>query len=281
MNDIELVELQHVLCNIAHRAGQAILSIYTSSDEVAVTAKADHSPLTQADTLAHALIKTGLAEITPDIPVLSEESRPADITQRHNWRQYWLVDPLDGTKEFLRRNGEFTVNIALIEDGHPILSVVEAPAWNEAFSARRNSTAFSYQPVFSGSSLQFGTRCELHSACWQPGQLLRILTSRSHGRGAGAEWLEKLPRHQLSPLGSSLKLCRIASGDADLYLRLGPTSEWDTAAGQLILECAGGEVVDMSDDGPGKALGYNQRKTLLNPWFMACAAGVKALFETL
>lgn len=242
---------------LAQRAGQAIMTIYQSDafqQAAAVTQKSDNSPLTQADVAAQQLISAGLARLTPDVPQLSEEAALTPWSLRQQWQRYWLIDPLDGTKEFLQRNGEFTVNIALIEAGAPILGVVYAPALQLMYSA----DVVAQQAYCNGQPIH--TQPTLCS-----NGPLRILVSRSHASSADTQGAGTL--HTLIPLGSSLKFCHIAHGQADLYRRLGPTSEWDTAAGQAILEAAGGAVTTLD----GQPLRYNQKPELLNPHFIARA----------
>jgi 3'(2'), 5'-bisphosphate nucleotidase len=244
---------------IAARAGSAILEIYNS--DFAVELKADRSPLTQADRAAHRIIVDGLERLPVRLPVLSEESADSDIEGRRQWGRYWLVDPLDGTKEFVKRNGEFTVNIALIEGHQPVLGVVTAPVLGTAYAGAVGSGAF---------KLAAGTRrpIEVRRPAAQP---LRVVGSRSHASPELHAFLETLGPHELKPMGSSLKICLVAEGEADLYPRLGLTSEWDTAAAQAILISAGGSMMDLK----GQPLIYNARKTLLNPYFLALGDDIR------
>lgn len=239
---------------LAREAGEAIMRIYAG--DFAVERKDDDSPLTAADIAAHRVIVSGLDALTPDIPVLSEESaEQAAWGERRNWTRYWLVDPLDGTREFVKRNGEFTVNIALIEDGAPTLGVVHAPALDETYWA------------WSGGEAQFATKYRSGNLrTRQRATPLVVAGSRSHGDPRMGAALDRLGAHELLALGSSLKFCRTARGEADLYIRYGPTSEWDTAAGQCVLEQAGGAVRRMD----GSVLAYNSKESLLNPDFLAC-----------
>ena len=237
---------------IAQAAGRAILEIYESDFEVET--KADHSPLTAADRAAHQLIIQELARLTPDIPVWSEESATIPYEQRSQWSQFWLVDPLDGTKEFIKRNGEFTVNIALVEEHQPLLGVVHVPVKGMDYFAARGVGAFR-EIDGARETIKVNSRA---------GVPVRVVGSRSH-RGASLEnFLQQLGPHEMVPMGSSLKICLVASGDADIYPRLGPTSEWDTAAAQAVVECAGGHVVDLD----GEALQYNTKADVLNPFFL-------------
>jgi len=240
---------------IAREAGTAILAIYR--DEFAVEHKEDASPLTAADLAAQRVIAAGLARIAPDVPVLSEEARAAPWEQRRTWSRYWLVDPLDGTREFVKRNGEFTVNIALIEGHRPVLGVVLAPVTGELYAAADGQGAWLQQ--HSGGQWQpIGVRTLAAPAV--------VAGSRSHGNDTH-EFLGTLlgTPYQPFPMGSSLKFCLIARAVADLYLRLGPTSEWDTAAAQCVLEQAGGAVLDLA----GEPLRYNTEESVLNPEFLA------------
>ncbi len=239
---------------LARRAGSAIMDIYVGGFDV--TRKADASPVTAADLAADRVILAGLAELTPGIPVLTEETQAPSWEQRRQWRRYWLVDPLDGTREFVKRNGEFTVNIALIEDHRPVLGVVLAPVSGDLYAAARDIGAMR-EAVPGAIPQPIGTRKAMLP--------LRVAGSRSHGSARQLAMLERIGPHELMPLGSSLKFCVIARGDADLYLRLGPTSEWDTAAAQCVLEEAGGSLVGLD----GEPFRYNTRESLLNPEFIA------------
>jgi 3'(2'), 5'-bisphosphate nucleotidase len=251
-----LARLLPAIKEIARRAGHAILEVYGTDFEA--RAKADDSPLTEADLRAHQLIVEELSSITPELPVLSEESASeVSAKQRAGWNRYWLVDPLDGTKEFVARNGEFTVNIALIQGKRPILGVVHIPV---------SDTTYSGIPG-SGAWREANERPPSPISVRRPARpVLRVLGSRSHGSPRLAEALGALGPHELISAGSSIKLCLVAEGSADLYPRLGPTSEWDIAAGQAVVEAAGGQVVDLID---AQALRYNARPTLLNPDFLA------------
>jgi 3'(2'), 5'-bisphosphate nucleotidase len=236
---------------IARQAGEAILEIYTS--EFAVTRKDDDTPLTQADLAAHRLILERLGNLEPRLPCLSEESAQIPYSVRRSWTRYWLIDPLDGTKEFVKRNGEFTVNIALIEEGAPILGVVHAPALRLCYCAARGLGAF---------RVRDGARQAIHTRRTPPQPTLVV--SKSHRDAALDAFLARLPPHQAVSRGSSLKFCLVAEGAADFYPRTGPTSEWDTAAGQCIAEAAGAQVLTLPDWQP---LRYNRKDSLLNPSF--------------
>jgi 3'(2'), 5'-bisphosphate nucleotidase len=261
----DLDALAPEIAKLAERAAKAILDVYES--DFAVQHKDDRSPLTAADLAAHHLIVDGLAALTPEIPVLSEESSGIAWATRSTWTRYWLVDPLDGTREFVKRNGEFTVNIALIDDHEPVLGVVQTPVGGELAVAWRGGGSWIGTP--GGKPRRAKTRPRASP--------LVIAGSRSHASERETELLARLGHSAKLPLGSSLKFLRIAAGDADLYLRLGPTSEWDTAAGQCVLEEAGGVVLDMR----GEPLRYNTRESVLNPDFVAIGdadADFSALF---
>ena len=246
------------LIAIAREAGSAIMRVYAG--HIAVESKDDNSPLTEADLAAHRVIVQGLQKLTPAIPVLSEESADIPYAIRSQWPQYWLVDPLDGTREFIKRNGEFTVNIALIEGDRSVLGVVYAPARDLLYYADE-----------SGAWKQQGAEaaCRIKVRPLDPGQIT-IAGSRSHADARLARFIDnvekKLSAVNLISMGSSLKICMVAEGAADLYPRLGLTSEWDTAAAQCVLERAGGVLLDMQ----GNTLRYNSKDSLLNPEFFAC-----------
>lgn len=252
---VDLAELARGACALARSAGRAILEIYES--DFAVQHKDDKSPLTAADLAAHRAIVDGLKVLTPRIPALSEEAaEQVPWNVRREWSRYWLVDPLDGTREFVKRNGEFTVNIALIEEHAPVLGVVFAPVLDEMYWGWRGGHAYA-------ESRARGGRVELRTR--PRATPLIVAGSRSHADPRTLAALEKLGPHELRPLGSSLKFCRAAHADVDLYIRYGLTSEWDTAAGQCVLEQAGGGV-SLTD---GSALRYNTKESLLNPDFLA------------
>jgi 3'(2'), 5'-bisphosphate nucleotidase len=238
---------------IAHAAAQDILAVYES--RFAVAHKDDASPVTAADLAAHRRIVDGLRGLTPGIPVLSEESPAAEIAARRDWSTLWLVDPLDGTREFVKRNGEFTVNIALVEDGIATLGVIQQPVTGALWHGAPGLGAFRRH-----GSEDIALHAQIPAAA-----PLRIAASRSHRDARTQAVLDALPGSQVLGCGSSLKFCRLAEGELDLYPRFGPTSEWDTAAGQAILEAAGGAV----QDARGRPLRYNQRDTLLNGDFVA------------
>lgn len=241
--------------SIAEQAGLAILEIY-KQDRIGISTKADESPITEADRKSNQVVCTALMGLSTEIPILSEESLKVGYTERKKWLQYWLVDPLDGTKEFINRNDDFTVNIALIKNDQPVLGVVLAPVFNELYFAVKGQGAFQILP--DGSFKELKTR-----QLPEDGRV-RCLISRSH-LGKESEIIRHLlPKVDLVPMGSSLKFCHIANGNSDFYLRVKPTSEWDTAAAQLILEESGGFVLNFQ----GKPLQYN-KESILNPSFVA------------
>lgn len=237
---------------IAELAARCILEIYET--DFAVEHKEDKSPLTAADTCANDIIVSALSELTPDIPILSEESAEIDYDERAQWPLFWLVDPLDGTREFVKRNGEFTVNIALIHQQQPVLGVVSVPVTNETYSACRGHGA--YKREATQTSKPISVRQHISGP-------LRVAISRSNQNDLVKAFLNRLPEHDITELGSSLKGCVIAEGKLDLYARLGPTCEWDTGAMQCIVEEAGGQITDTSLN----PLRYN-KASLLNPEFL-------------
>lgn len=250
------------LCRIAEVAGQEIMAVYRDGGET--WQKDDQSPLTEADLRADRVIRQGLAQHFPGVFILSEESVSAGPRDAE---RFFLVDPLDGTKEFLKRNGEFTVNIALIENGEPMAGVVLAPALDELFYAARGLGAWKRDST--------GLR-PIATAHRSPTDPLRVMGSRSHGADKLNAWLATLKNeHTFVAAGSSLKFCRIAEGQADIYPRFGPTSQWDTAAAQAVLEVAGGAVTDLQ----GTPLCYGLDRPVLNPEFVA--VGSPALLQLL
>ena len=249
-----------MLCNrcveIAREAGRKILQIYNTDFDI--EHKDDKTPLTNADMASHDTIVAALSRLTPDIPVLSEESAALPFEQRSRWDVYWLVDPLDGTREFIKRNGEFTVNIALIDNHKSVLGVIHVPVLDVDYFAYSGGGAFKSE--HGGQSQAIGVK-RLQA------NKLTVAGSRSHGSEAMQKFMKKLSASydqiDMLSMGSSLKFCLVAEGKADLYPRLGLTSEWDTAAAQCIVEQAGGYVTktDMSE------LQYNTKDSLLNPFF--------------
>jgi 3'(2'), 5'-bisphosphate nucleotidase len=249
MKPAELIE---PVVAIAHEAGDEILKVYATDFDV--QAKDDDSPLTQADMASHRVIDAELRRLTPDIPIISEESGLPAFEERSQWPVYWLIDPLDGTKEFVNRNGEFTVNIALIEGNRPVFGVVHVPVQRKTYTGCEGVGAAVREDGESRSIRVSG----------KSASPVRVVGSRSH-RGASLDaYLEKIGDVEMLPMGSSLKFCVVAEGGADIYPRLGPTSEWDTAAAQAVVEQAGGAVVKLD----GKPLDYNAKDDILNPHFL-------------
>jgi 3'(2'), 5'-bisphosphate nucleotidase len=249
----DLHALSVALMPIVERAGAAIMRIYDAG--FTVQRKDDNSPLTLADLESQRIIIEGLQQITPDIPILSEESAQAPWAERQRWRELWVVDPLDGTREFVKRNGEFTVNVALVVEHEPVLGVVAAPAQGALFWGASGLGAYSYP--------RGAAQTQIHVS--KPHLPLRIVGSRSHASAETADYLARLAPHVMRGIGSSLKFCLVASGEAELYPRFGPTSEWDTAAGQALLEAAGGHVTRLD----GHRLRYNCRESVINGDFLA------------
>ena len=255
-------EYLDLMTGLARKAGAEILGVYRDED-FGIETKDDSSPLTRADLAAHRVIVDGLAESAPDVPVLSEESANVSWEERKSWDRYFLVDPLDGTKEFISRNGEFTVNIAYIEHGVPVAGVVYVPVKNVLYRAD--------QADGLATVTRDNRELPIRIRRIREEEPLVIVASRRHGGDALENCLavldEYFPAVETTNMGSSLKLCLIAEGKADLYPRLAPTSEWDTAAAQAIVEAAGGRVVDIELN----TLRYNSKADLLNPYFYVLA----------
>jgi 3'(2'), 5'-bisphosphate nucleotidase len=259
MNEIkhqELEELTSEILKISCQAGDRILEIYET--DFSVENKSDNSPLTAADMAAHNTICEQLTKLTPSIPILSEESSHISFSDRQKWNQYWLVDPLDGTREFIKRNGEFSVNIALIEDHCSIMGVIHIPVTGISYTASINNGAYKHES--NGDKTQISVR---HTNA----DKITVAGSRSHGNDRQKEFINKLDQPEILAIGSSLKFCLVAEGKADIYPRFGPTSEWDSGAAQAIVEEAGGMVVDMNF----QQLKYNTKESLLNPEFLVIA----------
>lgn len=257
--------LMEQVLEIAKLAGAEIMQIYARDFEI--TDKSDASPLTEADLAAHNTIIKGLKAIS-DLPILSEESATISWEERSQWQQYWLVDPLDGTKEFIKKNGEFTVNIALIDQGQPVLGVVYAPALEQSFMGINGQGA--WREIDQ-------QRSPMRASPHKDGETWKVVGSRSHQSPEIATLLDALPgQTELVAMGSSLKLCLVACNEAHLYPRIGPTSEWDTAAAHAVVIAAGGQVTSLSEDNPAAdvlsgstpPLLYNQKESLLNPYFL-------------
>jgi len=239
------------ICQLAREAGDAIMQVYNAPTPPDVTRKSDDSPVTAADIAAHKVIVAGLLALSPQIPVLSEED-PAEWQVRQHWKKYWLVDPLDGTKEFIKRNGEFTVNIALIEEGKPVLGVVYAPVLDVMYSAAEGKAW----------KEEGGHKEQIQVRNARPPL---VVISRSHAKSDTElkEYLDQMGEHQTTAIGSSLKFCLVAEGSAQLYPRFGPTNIWDTGAGHAVALAAGAHVHDWQ----GKTLDYTPRESFLNPGF--------------
>lgn len=245
------------ILDVARLAASAIMEIRTHKN-YKVRNKSDHSPVTEADMKAHQILEAGLKKIKPGIPVLSEEGDNIPYEERKHWPLFWLIDPLDGTKEFIKGSKDFTVNIALIEHHQPVLGVVVAPALEHYYWGSRALGAYfqeegqSPERIYARDELVFP---------------LKVAVSRSHGHDS-EKWnalMERFKGVEFVYRGSALKICLVAKGEVDLYPRLGPTGEWDTAAGQSILEAAGGKLVDLW----GRSFKYNARDTLVNEGFFA------------
>ena len=249
---------------IVEDAGAAILKVYETDFEIET--KSDESPLTQADLAAHQVIVAGLQALTPQIPIISEESAPPPFAERSQWARYWLVDPLDGTKEFVNRNGEFTVNIALIDGHEAVFGVVGVPVQNKVYVGDVHQS----EPGLRAYVEINGAKHTLPATPYdEDAKAVRVVASRNHGGERLENYLAELASQfdecERRPVGSSLKLCVLAEGGADIYPRLGPTSEWDIGAAQAVLTAAGGGVYRPD----GEPLAYNTKESLLNPEFLA------------
>ena len=248
LKDIDL----ETVVTITKEAGEAIIQIYTK--DFTIVYKEDESPLTEADTKANAIICTALEKLYPTIPIMSEENKQTAYEIRKSWEYYWCIDPIDGTKEFIKKNGEFTVNIALIHKDTPVLGVVYAPALNIVYKAKKGAGAY-----------KNNQKLPLHTNK-HPGKKLFVVASKSHLSQETQEFIDNLPTQQVEQvsIGSSLKLCMVATGEADIYPRLAPTMEWDTAAADAIAREAGKKTYQF---GTEKPIVYN-KENLLNPWFV-------------
>lgn len=250
---MELADLIEPVVALARRAGDAILEVYATDFDV--QAKEDDSPLTLADMASHRVIDAGLRALTPDLPIISEESGLPEFSERGQWSRYWLIDPLDGTKEFVKRNGEFTVNIALIDNHRSVLGVVHVPVTNKTYTGCEGA----------GSTVQLNDdAAQKIQVAKTSSSAVRVVGSRSHRGSSLDAYFEALGEVELLPMGSSLKFCLVAEGNADIYPRLGLTSEWDTAAAQAVVEQAGGAVLELD----GQPLAYNTKEDILNPHFL-------------
>lgn len=248
------------ICEIAIDAGKAILEIYNSDLDFGVEAKSDDSPLTIADKKANDIIVAGLEKLKEQYPIISEENKLLDYEERKDFTSFWLVDPLDGTKEFIKKNGEFTVNIALVHNGSPVLGVVYTPVLEELFYASKDNGAYKKLPHEEAKKITANPFS-------MQDQSLRVICSRSHLNDETQAFVDALSTPELVSKGSSLKFLMLSEGKAELYPRLAPTMEWDTGAAHIILEEAGGAVIN---NDTGKPLSYN-KESLLNPFFIAYA----------
>ncbi len=246
--------LQHIIA-LVKQAGKEILQV-AESCEIDIRCKQDNTPVTNADLAANQLIVRTLQQITPEIPVLSEETKPLSFSQRQHWQRYWLIDPLDGTREFIDNNGEYSINIALIEGHCSVLGVIYAPVQGVIYYANKGGGAYKIE------SLNAPQRIHVQNRVRDP----IIVTCGNHCNlnKAYEDFIQRLGNVQFFAMGSSLKSCLVADGSADIYARLGPTSEWDTAAAQCIVEEAGGCLTDLKLN----ALRYNTKASLLNPEFL-------------
>ncbi len=248
------------LVEIARKAGDEIMKIYVRDFSVEI--KSDNSPLTEADKKSNAVILDALTKSYPGIPFISEETKHTSFAERKNWERYWLIDPLDGTKEFIKKNGEFTVNIALIKNGKPVVGIVYAPALNKMYYAAEGIGAFTYN-VTTNKFEPIANHTH-----YSEKKNVVVVASRSHLTDETLQFVERLKAMgkevTFISSGSSLKFCLVAEGKADVYPRFGPTSEWDTAAAQAVAICAGKKVIDFQTK---EALKYN-KEILLNPYFI-------------
>ncbi len=256
MTNHDIAQWVEPCVELAKRAGLGILDVYTGAGGFDIITKSDNSPLTKADLISNDIITTGLKSLTPDIPIITEENTIPPFNERRDWSVYWLIDPLDGTREFINRSGEFTVNIALIENNRPVVGVIYIPV-----------SGVSYYACAGKGTLKRDNRGDVQpikTRVWEASDT-KVLASHSRRLEDLRQRLADIATFDIKHIGSSLKFCRIAEGIADFYPRLGPTSEWDTGAGQCILEEAGGKVVDLQ----GRPLVYNSSESILNPHFMA------------
>jgi len=274
---LEIKELLEVALKAALKGGEAVLKFY-SKGKGEVFLKEDKSPLTKADLLSHREITETLSSTS--YPILSEEGKGIPYSKRKNWKRFWLVDPLDGTKEFIKGNGEFTVNVALIEEGRPIIGVVYAPAIGELYFAALGLGSFKTLN-FKGPSFDAVLKESFRLKGRVPKGGVTIVKSRSHPSKETEEFIKKLKERfgevREVSRGSSLKLCLVAEGKADVYPRFGPTMEWDTAAGQAVVEMSEGVVVNVETE---MRLTYN-KESLKNPFFIALTSGLKSFYPPL
>jgi len=254
MKTLDYNKLCNSILSISKEAGKEILKIYTT-ENLGVTYKDDKTPLTLADKASNSVIEKSLKILTPNIPILSEEGKSTDYSEREKWDTFWLIDPLDGTKEFIKKNGEFTVNIALISNGEPILGVVYAPVLDTAW----------YGIINEGSYKVLNNQSAVKISVIKPDNTVKIVTSRSHANNPKLDqFLKDYPNYELVKMGSSIKICLVADGTAHMYPRLGPTMEWDTAAAHAVVKYAGGNIYELNSK---NELIYN-KSSLLNPEFL-------------
>lgn len=240
---------------VADAASEKVLHIYESNFKVEY--KEDQSPITAADVASHEVIIHGLRNISRDIPILSEEGKSIPWEERRHWHRFWLIDPIDGTKDFTQRTGEFTVNIALIEKGEPVMGVVTAPALKEVYWGVVGEGAYKRDRMGKVHRIRVA----------EPKEAKRVVASKNHLNEETRQFIDTLGEHELVQAGSSLKFCRIAEGHADIYPRLGPTCEWDTAAAHAVLLAAGGRIETLE----GETLRYG-KENVLNPFFVAAGS---------
>ena len=257
LNKIDIYKIN----SIAQKAGDEIMKVYQQDFDVDY--KKDNSPLTKADIKSNEIITESLKNIYPEIPILSEENKEVPYNIRKNWEYFWCIDPLDGTKEFVKKNGEFTVNIALIHKDTPVLGVIYAPVLEILYYAQKNQGAFKQEKNKKPQRLPIYHNLKNNT--------LKVIVSKSHYNQETKDFVNNLKSQYKNykkidfiNIGSSLKFCLIAEGKADIYPRLAPTMEWDIAAGQAIVEQAGGEVIEFKTQ---NFLKYN-KQNLLNPWFV-------------
>jgi len=258
---IDLNQLLQPVCNIAIQAGLIVNTYYKSNLDIFF--KENQSSLTKADLASNKFIISTLTKLNSDIPILTEESL-VDWSVRKNWLRYWLVDPLDGTKEFINENGEFTINIALIENNQPKLGVIYAPALSMLYYASENNGSYKLSCDQKIDSLSNST--QINTSNKKISDHLNVVESRSHSNEKFKKWVKNnVFNYELIRKGSSLKFCELAEGKVDLYPRFGPTSEWDIAAGHIVLVEAGGEIISIDD----KKIFYNLKESFVNPHFIA------------
>ena len=254
--NIENNDLINALIDLVKESGKSILEIYNSND-MGISYKDDKSPLTLADKASNKIICSKLKELTPDIPILSEEGKNISYEERKKWTTFWLIDPIDGTKEFINKNGEFSVNIALINHYQPILGIVYAPVLNTIWYGSASHGSFKIENNTQPKKINVSK--------YNDNETIKVVSSRSHSNNSKLEkFLTDYPKHELVFMGSSIKICLVADGTAHMYPRLGPTMEWDTAAAHAVVKFSGGKITDFKDD---NELSYN-KENLLNPSFL-------------